>query len=87
MSYSFELSSRLDKALQRLNRRDPVLHTYAQKKIIEIVENPLSYKNLKSPLQHLRRIHLGSFVLTFSVDETKKSIFFRDLDHHDSIYR
>ena len=87
MSYSFQFSSRLDKLSFRLKRRDPVLYASLMKKILEIVENPHPYKNLKSPLQHLRRVHFGSFVLTFSVDETQKSVFFEDFDHHDAIYR
>ena len=58
------------------------------KKINEIRENPQHYKNLKKPLQHLKRVHVDSnFVMLFSVDETSKTIIIEDYDHHDNIYK
>ncbi len=57
------------------------------KKVAEIVTNPQHYKNLRSPLNHLKRVHVDSnFVLTFSVDELTKKITLEDYDHHDNIY-
>ncbi|MFA6420576.1 MAG: addiction module toxin RelE, partial [archaeon] len=45
------------------------------------------YKNLRSPLNYLKRVHiLKSFVLTFAVDEKNKTISLEDYDHHDNIY-
>jgi mRNA-degrading endonuclease RelE of RelBE toxin-antitoxin system len=43
------------------------------------------YKNLRSPLHHLKRVHIRkSFVLTFGVE--KNVMVFYDFDHHDRIY-
>lgn len=56
-------------------------------KIHEIRADPHRYKNLRKPLQHLKRVHVGSFVLTFSIDETKKMITIEDYDHHDNVYK
>ena len=59
-----------------------------EKKIKEILQSPYHYKNLRKPLQDLKRVHIEkSFVLTFSVDEENKLIIFEDFDHHDNIYK
>lgn len=43
------------------------------------------YKNLRTPLQHLKRVHIRkSFVLTFGVENDV--VVFYDFDHHDRIY-
>ena len=53
-----------------------------------ILKNSHRFKNLRSPLQHLKRVHIDQhFVLTFSVDEISKTVTFEDFDHHDNIYR
>ena len=58
------------------------------KKIEEILFNPNHYKNLRAPMQHLKRVHIGShFVLVFSVNESTKEVIFEDYGHHDKIYR
>ena len=58
------------------------------KKSEEIVINPHRYKNLKSPLNHWKRIHIDRyFVLTFSIDEDTKTVILEDYDHHDNIYK
>ena len=57
------------------------------KKIEEIQRNPQHYKNLKKPLQHLKRVHIDkSFVIVFSVDESTKTVIIEDYTHHDKIY-
>jgi len=58
-----------------------------EEKIKEIIKNPHHYKNLRKPLQHLKRVHVDkSFVLAFSVDEERKVVIIEDYDHHDNIY-
>jgi len=57
------------------------------KKAEEILQNPQHYKNLRAPLQHLKRVHVADhFVLIFSVDENTKKVCLEDFDHHDKIY-
>jgi len=34
-----------------------------------------------------RRVHFGSFVLVFSIDENRKAIILEDIDHHDKMYK
>ena len=53
----------------------------------EILENPHRYKNLKAPMNHLKRVHIDKhFVLVFSIDEESKTITLEDYDHHDKIF-
>ena len=58
------------------------------KKAGEIAENPHRYKNLRVPLNNLKRVHVDRhFVLLFSVDEDSKSVTLEYYDHHDNIYK
>ena len=86
--YNFEVKLSLHKVLNKLAKRNPKLVKQITGKFREIIENPQHYKNLRKPLQHLKRIHIEkSFVLTFSVNEETKTVTFEDYDHHDNIYR
>lgn len=85
--YSYELRASVEKIFFKLAKKNPKQLEIIYNKITEICENPNHYKNLRAPLQHLKRVHIDrSFVLVFSVDEMKKHIIFEDYDHHDFIY-
>jgi len=85
--YSFDIKDSLDKKFKKLSKKNPKQFEIIYKKIAEVILNPSHYKNLRKPLQHLKRVHVDkSFVLTFSVDETNKNIIFEDYGHHDDIY-
>ena len=85
--YNFEVKPYLQKILKKLAKRNPKLVMNITMKFEEIIQNPQHYKNLRRPLQHLKRVRITkNFVLTFSVDETKKTVTFEDYDHHDNIY-
>ena len=85
--YSYELRKSVEKIFFKLARRNPKQLLIIENKIQEIRQNPGHYKNLRRPLQHLKRVHIDkSFVLVFSVDENKKHIIIEDYDHHDNIY-
>lgn len=72
----------------KLAKKNPKQLEIIDKKIEEIRQNPQRYKNLRKPLQHLRRVHIDkSFVMVFSVDESTKTVIVEDYDHHDKIYR
>lgn len=74
--YSYELRTSLEKEFFKLAKKKPQLLVLINKKIIEIIscDTVSHYKNLKFPLQHLKRVHINkrSFVLVFSVDEKNK---------------
>ncbi|MFT4308077.1 MAG: addiction module toxin RelE [Candidatus Woesearchaeota archaeon] len=83
-------SDHLTKLLAKLSKKDRTRYHATLKKIEEILtcENIDHYKNLRAPLQHLKRVHIdSSFVLTFRFDKNDDTVYFYDLDHHDRIYR
>ena len=85
--YSYELRKSVEKIFFKLAKRNPKQLLIIENKIQEIRQNAQHYKNLRKPLQHLKRTHIDkSFVLVFSVDENKKHIIIEDYDHHDNIY-
>jgi len=38
-------------------------------------------------MQHMRRVHVGSFVLIYDIDEKKKLVTIRRYEHHDAVYK
>jgi mRNA-degrading endonuclease RelE of RelBE toxin-antitoxin system len=38
-------------------------------------------------MKKFRRVHFGSFVLTYFIDEKNKTVILEDFDHHDEIYK
>jgi len=86
--YSYKLRKSVEKEFFKLAKRNPKQLLIIEGKINEIRENPQHYKNLRSPMQHLKRINIDkSFVLIFSIDEIKKNIVIENYDHHDNVYR
>jgi len=86
--YSYELRKSVEKIFFKLSKKNPKQLDIIEKKIQEVRKNPYHYKNLRKPLQHLKRVHIDkSFVLAFSVDEKNKNVIFEDYDHHDNIYK
>jgi len=85
--YVLHISPDLDKVFSKLIKKNKKQYEIIMKKVEEIVQNPQHYKNLRVPLQHLKRVHIDKyFVLVFSVDENNKTITLEDYDHHDNIY-
>ena len=83
--YKFEIRDDLLKKFKKLKKRNNKRLEIILKKINEIILNPYHYKNLRKPLQNLRRVHIDKhFVLTFSIEG--KTVFIEDFDHHDNIY-
>jgi len=72
----------------KIAKKNPKRLEIIEKKIEEIRKNPQHYKNLKKPLQHLRRVHIDkSYVVIFSINESAKTVVIEDYNHHDKIYR
>lgn len=85
--YRIKISPKLDEIIQKLERKNRKQVEIILKKAGEIAENPHRYKNLRAPLNKLKRVHVDKhFVLVFSVDEKSKSVTLEDYDHHDNIY-
>ena len=86
----FSIEEKLKKTLVKLFRKDRVTYEILMRKIEEILscKDVAHYKNLKSPLQEFKRVHVrGPFILTFKYVESKDKVVFYDFDHHDYIYK
>ncbi len=85
-----EITPSLQKTLAKLSKKDKHAFEIILKKIEEIIScsDVDHYKNLRSPLQHLKRVHINySFVLTFRYIENEDRVVFYEYDHHDNIYK
>jgi mRNA-degrading endonuclease RelE of RelBE toxin-antitoxin system len=58
--HDLEIRESVEKKFQKLAKKDPVHLLQIRKKIDEIRKNPTHHKNLRRPMQHLRRAHVGS---------------------------
>lgn len=80
--------TKIEKSVRKLKQKDPVLFNAVNKKIAQIAELDIisinHFKNLRHDLSSLKRVQIGSFVLTFSIKGN--TVVFEDLDHHDRIY-
>jgi len=89
MSYHVIVSNKLKKTLTLLKRRDTTMFRTLEKKIMQIAtSDSLSiqhFKNLRSPLNDFRRVHLGSYVLLFRIEGD--TIIFEAFKHHDLTYK
>lgn len=91
MPFSFDLTDKLRKKVDKLARKDQVLAIIFKRKVQEVISRDVvtidAYKNLRSPQNEYKRIHLtDSFVLLFIVDKQKKHIVFVDILHWDDAY-
>jgi len=89
--FSYNLSPRLRKKVSKLAKKDKVLALVFRKKLQEVISHNEksidTYKNLKSPQNEFKRIHLtGSHVLVFSVNKQKNHIIFVDIIYWDNAY-
>ena len=83
------VDKKLRKLLDKLIKKDKLTHDAIAGKIEEIIssEDLNHYKNLRKPLQNLKRVHVNkSFVLVFRYELEKNRVVFIDFDHHDKIY-
>ena len=85
--YSLEVVETVDKIFKKLRRKDLVQFEAISRKINEILDNPQQFKPLRSPMQHMRRVHVGPFVLIYDIDEARKVVTIRRYEHHDTVYK
>ncbi len=85
--YDLEIRESLDALFAKLAKKDKVSFEYINKKIIEIRVNPYHFKPLRAPMQNYRRVHIGNFVLIYSIDENRKTVIIEKYKHHDEAYK
>ena len=85
----FCVEEELKKKLNKLFKKDKALYEALMNKMEEIIhsENVNHYKNLRSPLEKFKRVHVkSSFVLVFQYKIEEDFVVFYDVEHHDFIY-
>lgn len=84
--YTAEFRKSFKKDFKRFRSKHQ-LKTRLENKIEEILKDPSHYKPLRNVLKGMSRIHIGSYVLTFKIDNAKKIVSFRTFKHHDEVYK
>ena len=84
----YEIKPHLQNILKKLSKKEKSTYDRVLRKINEVSKSGdiEHYKNLKNPLQHLKRVQIGEKVLVFRFDKTNKLISFENFQHHDKIY-
>lgn len=80
-----KLLPRAQRALERIAKSNAALHEQIEHEFGKIAREPMFGKPLRYGLKNQRRVHIGSFVLTYAVAD--KEIWITDFDHHDKIYK
>jgi YafQ family addiction module toxin component len=84
--YSLEIEDEVSKTFRKLLRKDRVQLEAVNKKIKQILTDPYQFKPLRHPLEGLRRVHIGSFVLIYRISENPPTIQIIKYTHHDEAY-
>ncbi|MBR9692920.1 type II toxin-antitoxin system mRNA interferase toxin, RelE/StbE family [Candidatus Woesearchaeota archaeon] len=88
MSYTLQISEKLDKILNKLIKKNQKQLKIINKKTKQILKNPYHFKQLSGDQHGERRVHIDThYVLTYEIDEDNKIIRLLDFDHHDKIYK
>ncbi len=87
MTYAVTLNPDLEATLRTTGKKDPARFGQLIRKLREVGENPEEGKPLRRPMNGLRRLHIGHYVLTYKLDAKKMQIILVDYAHHDTVYR
>jgi len=82
--YSLEIEEEVFRAFKKLAKKDKV---QLEAIIDQILTEPFQFKPLKHPLEGLRRVHIGSFVLIYEVLENPNTVRLLKYKHHDEAYQ
>ena len=82
-----EVRKEAERVLKKLAKKDKISSVYISKKIGQIKENPYRFKPLRKPLQGYWRVHIGNYVLVYSIDEKRKVVIIERYKHHDEVYK
>lgn len=90
--FSYDLSDKLRKRVRKLAKKDKVLALIFKRKIKEVITHNTTtidtYKNLHSPQNEYKRIHLtNNFILLSTIDRKNEHIIFVGILHWDKAYK
>ena len=87
MTWALEVSEEFERDYRKSRRRNAGFRRAVDAKVDQILEDPLRFKPLRSPMPGLRRVHVaGSYVIVFEPDPGRKAVRFLRLAHHDEAY-
>lgn len=84
--YLLDMREKAKEKFHKMEKKEKKQLEAINKKILQLRENPHRFKPLSNIMKGQRRIHFGSFVLLYSIDEKNKIVILEDYDHHDKIY-
>ena len=87
MTYSVTPTPEVENLFRKMRRKDFARFEQLAKKLRELGENPEIGKPLRRPMQGLRRLHIGHYVLTYKLDKKNEEIILVDYSHHDEVYQ
>jgi mRNA-degrading endonuclease RelE of RelBE toxin-antitoxin system len=87
MTFKVKPDPEVEDILRKMIKKDRVRYDQISKKLLELAEKPELGKPLGNVLKGKRRLHIGSFVLTYSIHDDENLIRIRNFDHHDNIYK
>lgn len=80
----FVFSAEFKKVIEKIAKKDKSGLRKIENQIYKIISNPLIGKPLRNVMKQYRRVHIGSFVLVYKIEN--EEIIFMDFDHHDRVY-
>ena len=85
----FKVEHELGRKIKRLFKRDKQLCLALKNKMRQVLDDAdvKHYKNLRSPLNRFKRVHVKNFVLLFKYDAEKDAVSFHDFKHNDEVYK
>lgn len=87
MAWALEWSPDFARDYRKFCGRNRGLKRAVDKKVEQVLENPLHYKPLRAPLEGLRRVQVGgSYVLLFKPEAKRQTVRLIRLAHHDEAY-
>ena len=85
--HNLEIEEEVFRAFKKLAKKDKKHLEALNKKIQQILNDPFQFKPLKHPLDGLRRVHVGSFVLIYEVLENPNTVRILKYKRHDQAYQ
>lgn len=87
MAWTLEVSPEVERDYRKLCAKNAGFRTAVDKKVAQVLLNPMHYKPLRAPLQGVRRVHVGgSYVLLYEPDSRRSVVRLLRLTHHDEAY-
>ena len=83
-NYILAIPPEFQRILKSLKKKNTLLQEL-DGKIAKILKEPKLGKPLRNVLRNYRRIHVGSYVLVYEINQNEVRLL--DFDHHDNIYK